>query len=83
MHQGTDRYKPRGFVGRWREARRERAADRRALRSEFELERPRGLARLRAFAAEVAALEGERMRTREAAVREGASRREQQPTPTR
>lgn len=51
---------------RWRAARRRRADDRRALRSEFELDRPRGLAALRSLALNVAELEGERIRSHSA-----------------
>ncbi len=50
-------------MGRWRAARAHRAADRRAVRSEFELARPWGLAAWRALAASVGELERERIRS--------------------
>jgi hypothetical protein len=52
-----------GPLTRWRNKRERRARDRRALRSEFEIDRPRGFAALRALVADVGALERERIRS--------------------
>jgi hypothetical protein len=52
-----------GLWQRRRAKRERRAQDGRALRSEFELDRPRGFARLRALAASVGDLERERIRS--------------------
>jgi hypothetical protein len=51
----------------WRARRKERALDKRALRAEFEIDRPRGFARVRAFVAEVGELEAARLRAHDAA----------------
>jgi hypothetical protein len=57
---------------RRRAAKQLRVARREAIRGEFELERPRGLAEFRALARNVGSLEAERFRTREAAIAESA-----------
>ncbi|HWF34265.1 MAG TPA: hypothetical protein VG295_02810 [Solirubrobacteraceae bacterium] len=64
---------PRDSFWQRRRARRvRRAADRRALTSEFELDRPRGFARLRALAAEMGDLESERIRSHSRPPRQAA-----------
>jgi len=71
--RGSDTHPRAGFLRRRRDARKRRADDRRALRSEFELDRPRGLAALRAFATSVVEFERERIRSHTAPLRQPAS----------
>ncbi len=59
----SDLSHPAGPLSRWRAERARSARNRRAVRAEFELERPHGLAALRALARSVGELEGERIRS--------------------
>jgi hypothetical protein len=72
-----------GLLRRWRARRASHAMDARALQSEFELDRPRGLAALRALGSDVGALERERLRTHAGAPPAAVSRPERAPARTR